>query len=95
LALGNRPTQNGFLSIQEAEKRLESAILARISTVYGDQIEGHIKQDSEPSIFHARFLELGGRAYMIDPGFDAIGEDCPIRTCFLSRLPAGDKHLVD
>ena len=94
-SLGNRNTQNGFMSFQEARKRLETFILARVRTIYCGQINGHIKQDSDPPIFHARFLESRGRAYMIDPGFDAIGEQGPIRRCFLLPLPAGDKHLED
>lgn len=93
--VGNKQTQAGFLTGSDAVERLERLILAPLKATAKCSASGVVKQDSEPPIFHARFIQAKQRAFSLDPGFDAFDQTGPIRRCFFRLEPAGEKHLAD
>jgi hypothetical protein len=93
--VGNTQTQNGHLSGAEANTRVEEHIERPLSEAITASVTHCVKQDIEPSIFHTRGFVVKGRAYTIDPGFDAIGLKGPVRRCVFNASLAAEKHFAE
>ena len=85
----------GFIDGAEANSRLESEIQRPLSEATRARVERHVKEDSDPRIFHARGFEARLRAFTIDPGFDAVGANGAVRRCLLKYDRAAEHHFAD
>ena len=90
--VGNTQTQDGFLTGADAKARLDNDIVAPVKAAGSCHSTGHVMDDS-PRIFHARGFEAKRRAFLIDPGFDALGTSGPVRRCLLKADLAAEKHF--
>ncbi len=95
ITVGDTYTQGGFLSAADALKRLQTQIARPLALTISARVEVSVKRDKEPSIFHARGFEAKRRAFTLDPGFDAIGLDGPVRRCLLKAELAAEVHFQE
>jgi hypothetical protein len=93
--VGNTNTQGGYLNGVDADARLASHIQAPLDSYIAGTVTRHVKEDRDPGIFHARGFEARLRAFTIDPGFDAVGINGPIRRCLLKADLAAESHFAE
>ncbi|GIW83133.1 MAG: hypothetical protein KatS3mg105_4940 [Gemmatales bacterium] len=95
ITVGDTYTQGGFLSGADALNRLQAEIAEPLASSISAQVQVVVKKDNDPSIFHARGFEAKHRAFTLDPGFDAIGTDGPVRRCLLKAELAAEVHFQE
>lgn len=91
--VGDKTTQTGTLTGKEAVDRLKRFILTPLQSSRRCVVSGFVKKDSDPPIFHPRFLLAKMRAYSLDPGFDAFDQNGTVRRCFFRLESAGERHV--
>jgi hypothetical protein len=79
----------------DADARLASYIQAPLDSFIAGRVTRHVKEDRDPGIFHTRGFEARLRAFTIDPGFDAVGINGPIRRCLLKADLAAESHFAE
>jgi len=85
----------GFLSGTEADQRLEQLIQNPLNAAISAQVARFVKKDNEPKVFHQRGFVAKKRAFTIDPGFDAVRANGPVKRCLLTCCLAAEKHFED
>ena len=92
--VGDTNMQGGYLKADEAKDRLETLIQQPLDSAITANVNRFVKRDEDPGVFHTRGFEAHRRAFTIDPGFDAIGDAGPIRSCILSPAPAAELYFT-
>ena len=93
--VGEFTSLGGFLSGADADQRLEQLIQNPLNAAIKAQVSRFVKKDVEPKVFHQRGFVSKKRAFTIDPGFDAVRTNGPVKRCILSCCLAAEKHFED